>query len=78
MFCKLNLSYQGLGAAVLGLQVTSFVIIVLTSISTIYFICCNSSDDDDDDDETGCCTILGGCMVCLYPVAGGYISILKF
>lgn len=61
---------EGLGAAVLGLQVTSFVIIVLTSISTIYFICCNSSDDDDDDDETGCCTILGGCMVCLYPVAG--------
>lgn len=42
-------------------------------IWTIYFICCNSSDNDEDN-EAGCCTIPGGCMVFLNPVAGEYVS----
>ncbi|XP_022289501.2 uncharacterized protein LOC111101339 [Crassostrea virginica] len=60
---------KGLGATILGLQATSFAIIVSTTLACIGFICCNRNDDDDDDD-VGCCAMLGGCMLCLYPVAG--------
>lgn len=58
---------EGLGAAVLWLQMTSFVIIALAVLATTYCICCNS---DDDNEEAGCFTVLGGCMFCLYPIAG--------
>eukprot|EP00105_Crassostrea_gigas_P012589 XP_011428633.1 PREDICTED: uncharacterized protein LOC105329147 isoform X1 [Crassostrea gigas] len=60
---------EGLGAAVYGLQTTSFVIIALTSISAVYLICC-SSDDGDKDEVAGSFALFVGCLVCLYPVAG--------
>lgn len=63
--------FEGLGAAVLWLQMTSFVIIALAVLATTYCICCNS---DDDNEEAGCFTVLGGCMFCLYPIAGVKIS----
>nr|XP_022290262.1 uncharacterized protein LOC111101900 [Crassostrea virginica] len=62
-----SLGVQWLGATVFGLQATSFAIIFLTTLASIRFICCNRNDDDDD---VGCCDIFGGCMLCLYPVAG--------
>lgn len=61
--------FKGLGAAVYGLQTTSFVIIALTSISAVYLICC-SSDDGDKDEVAGGFALFVGCLVCLYPVAG--------
>lgn len=64
-----NIFFLGLGATILGLQATSFAIIVSTTLACIGFICCSRNDDDDDDD-VGCCAMLGGCMLCLYPVAG--------
>lgn len=66
--------FEGLGAAVLWLQMTSFVIIALAVLATTYCICCNS---DDDNEEAGCFTVLGGCMFCLYPIAGVKIYFFK-
>ncbi|KAK3102296.1 hypothetical protein FSP39_010309 [Pinctada imbricata] len=54
--------------AVLGLQATSFAVILLTNIvSFINLLCCNN-DDDDDGDSKGPCTVCLGCSVILYPM----------
>lgn len=57
---------KGLGSLIIGLQTTSFVIIVLTTVSTIW-----AMYRDRDGDPEGCsCKGLSTSMICFYPFAG--------
>lgn len=58
--------FKGLGSLIIGLQTTSFVIIVLTTVSTIW-----AMYRDRDGDPEGCsCKGLSTSMICFYPFAG--------
>ena len=71
----------GLGVTILGLEATSFTVVVFTTIACLALICCsNNSDDDNDEDsdgDSGCCTLFGGCLICLYPIAGRSVSFIS-
>nr|XP_022295850.1 uncharacterized protein LOC111105761 [Crassostrea virginica] len=65
---------SGLGVTILGLEATSFTVVVFTTIACLALICWNDNSDDDNDEDSdgdsGCCTLFGGFLICLYPIAG--------
>ena len=70
----------GLGVTILGLEATSFTVVVFTTIACLALICCNDNsdgDNDDNSDDSGCCTLFGGCLICLYPIAGRSVSFIS-
>lgn len=54
----------GLGAAILGLQVIFFLLIFLTTVSSVYLFCCKGKDSDE-----GCCAKICGSVVLVSRVA---------
>lgn len=63
----LHFQFEGLGTLVIGLQTTSFVIIVLTTVSTIWTM----YRERDGNDDGGCsCKGLSTSMIYFYPFAG--------
>ena len=64
----LNFLILGLGTVVLGLQVTAFVIIGLTTSAFMLSICGSRNNEDKE----ACINVFGACMACLYPLAGIY------
>lgn len=71
-----TLSIEGLGTLVIGLQTTSFVLIVISTLSLMWSMCRYRKRDDNDhrmgsNDRVGCsCKCLSGCLICFYPIAG--------
>lgn len=67
---------KGLGTLVIGLQTTSFVLIVISTLSLMWSMCRYRKRDDNDhrmgsNDRVGCsCKCLSGCLICFYPIAG--------
>lgn len=55
----------GLGAAILGLQVIFFLLILLTTVSSVYLFCCKGKDSDE-----GCCSKICGTVCCLRSLSG--------
>ena len=71
----------GLGVTILGLEATSFTVVVFTTIACLALICCNDNSDGDNDEDSdgdsGCCTLFGGFLICLYPIAGRSVSFIS-
>lgn len=71
-----TLSIEGLGTLVIGLQTTSFVMIVISTLSLMWAMCRYRKRDDNDhrmgsNDRVVCsCKCLSGCLICFYPIAG--------
>lgn len=71
-----TLSIEGLGTLVIGLQTTSFVMIVISTLSLMWAMCRYRKRDDNDhrmgsNDRVVCsCKCLSGCLILFYPIAG--------